>query len=93
MPARKAHVSFQDKRSEIRDTKFVDGEREAKVSLREGGDRTPKGGGHFRGERRIGPDSNKGAILKVDVKTSGRGEVIKQGFKVGDMMRDNFNNN
>jgi hypothetical protein len=60
--------------------------------LGESGNLTAKGRGHISGGGRVGFDGNKGTFMEIDCKTRGGREVIKDFFKIANMLRDRTDN-
>ena len=92
-PTREVKVTPSNYRGEIRKPKLMEGEGEAKVGLREGGDGTAKSRGHGGSHRGVSFNGNKGALVKIYVKTSGGREGVQEGFEISDMLWICANNN
>ena len=83
--------AFCKKGREVRQPKFVKGERQAQIGLREGGDRASEGGGHGERSVRVGVDWNEGAFVEINGQTGGDGEIIKKGLEIGNVRRNGPN--
>jgi hypothetical protein len=86
------HVAFIHDGGEVGNLEFVGRERKTKVSLREGGDFTPKRVGHGEGHSRRGFNGYESTLMVVYGHPSGSGKIIEKFFEVDNMLGDGTNN-
>jgi hypothetical protein len=67
---------------------LVDREGKPQVCLGERGDITSEGICHGEGHGLVSGNRDEGAFVEVDDEASGRREIVKHLFKVGNMFRD-----
>jgi hypothetical protein len=86
------HVTFGHDRTEIIKTKLMGGEGEAKIGLRERGDRASKGLSHGDHNGLVCFDGDESAFVEVDGEPSNFQEGVEDRLQVSDMERDRANN-